>query len=139
MNVTASTTINAPTETVWAVLTDPARLTQDTGILRLDGRIAPGAKIKLWSSVAPDRAFKLRVTAFEPARAMVWEGGMPLGLFRGTRRFTLTPEGAQIQLMMSETFTGPLAGPITRTMPDLQPSFETFLAAVKRMSEGDTQ
>ncbi len=132
----AQRTIGAPPDAVWAFLTDPAALTAtDTGITRIEGSIAAGARFKLWSEATGDRAFAIAVTVFDPPRRMVWHSGMPLGLFSGTRRFELarTPEGTQ--LSMREDFTGLLAGPITRSMPDLTPFFERFVAAAKHHAE----
>lgn len=66
---------------------------------------------------------------------MVWEGGMPLGLFRGVRRFTLTPSGRGTDFHMSEEFSGLLAPLITRSIPDLTPSFEKFANGLKALAE----
>lgn len=127
--------IDAPPEVVWSVLTDPDCLAADTGITRLEGTPAPGARLRLWSEVSPGRAFALRVVAFDPRRRMVWQGGMPLGLFTGRRVFALAAEGSGTRLSVEESFSGLLAGPFTRSMPDLGPSMEKFCNAVKRMSE----
>ena len=87
----ARQTISAPPARVWSILTDAARLTQGFGILKLQGRIAPGEVLRLRAEAAPSRDFVLRVSAFDPPKRMVWSGGMPLGLFTGTRVFTRTP------------------------------------------------
>lgn len=128
--------INASPQAVWSILTDAKRLVAiGTGITRLDGQIAPGARLKLFAEVAPNRAFKLKVVRFEPGRAMVWQGGMPLGLFTGRRSYSLRAEGAATRLVVREDFTGPMAGLIWKSMPDLQPSFDRFTAAVKHAAE----
>jgi hypothetical protein len=36
---------------------------------------------------------------------------------------------------MEETYRGPLAPLITRSIPDLQPAFDTFAADLKRRAE----
>jgi hypothetical protein len=132
-----STRISAPPERVWSVLTDAPRLVREGfGITRIDGAIAPGARLRLWSEVSPDRAFSIKVTTFDVARAMVWSGGMPFGLFRGVRTFSLAPEGGGTHFHMREEFSGPMLGLIAKSMPDLTPSFETFAAALKAQSEG---
>ena len=129
--------INACPQTVWTILADAERLVAiGTGITRLDGQIGPDAQLKLFTEVAPNRAFKLKVARFEPGRAMVWQGGMPLGLFTGRRSYTLNVEGAATRLVMREEFTRLMAGLIWKSMPDLQPSFDKFTAAVKRAAEG---
>ncbi len=67
-------------EAIWAILTDAPGLSRwDLGIDRVDGRIAPGETIKVFSQVSPGRAFPVEVKDFTPGRGMRWSGGMPLG------------------------------------------------------------
>ncbi|MEM9724950.1 MAG: SRPBCC domain-containing protein [Pseudomonadota bacterium] len=131
-------TIDAPPERIWAVLTDADAVTGGgLGVLRIEGDMRRGARLKIWSEIAPDRAFPVTVTAFDAPRLMVWEGGMPLGLFKGVRRFELAPApGGGARFDMTERFSGLLSGPISRTIPDLTPSFEKFADGLKRLSEG---
>lgn len=141
---TAQRSIAAPPPTVWHVLTDRQVLVAgDFGITQLDGGLAPGERITLRSAIAPNQAFKLQVTTFKPNQCMVWTGGMPLGLFTGRRTFTLAPAGEETDFSVQEVFSGPLAGLIGRSMPDLQPSFEQFADALKQTAEerakGDAQ
>ena len=133
----AEATIAAPPETIWAILTDaPGYAGWDSGVQRVEGTIAPGEKIKVVSEANPGRAFPVKVTAFEPARAMTWSGGMPLGLFKGVRTFSLTPEGAATtRFTMREEYTGPMLPLIWRSMPDLGPSFEQFARGLKAQAE----
>lgn len=134
-------TILASVDQVWACLTDgPGLVTAGLGIQRLEGGIAPGAGLKIWSVASPGRAFALRVTVFEPPRRMVWTGGMPLGLFTGVRTFTLTPTltpgGTGTDFHMSEEFSGLLAPVIARSIPDLTDSFEMFADGLRALAEG---
>ena len=132
----AAATIEAPPETIWAILTDaPAYAEWDSGVQRVEGSIAPGEKIKVVSEANPGRAFPVKVTTFEPARAMTWSGGMPLGLFRGVRTFSLTPDGTATRFTMREEYSGPMLGLIWRSMPDLGPSFEQFARGLKHRAE----
>ncbi len=133
----ADSVINADAERVWRVLTDGAHYpTWDSGVERVDGTIAAGAKIKVFSEVSPGRAFPVRVTEFTPGRRMRWTGGMPLGLFTGERTFTLTPlDNGTTRFTMREEFTGPLLPLIWKSMPDLGPSFEKFATGLKRQAE----
>jgi hypothetical protein len=129
-------TIKAPPEKVWKVLVEARRLAGEAfGITRLEGDIAKGRKLKLWSSVSPNRAFPLTVTEMEPHRAMVWRGGMPFGLFTGTRTFTLTPAGEGTRFHMREVYEGPMAALIRKSMPDLDPSFRQFADALAAAAE----
>ncbi len=44
----ATSTIAAPPETVWAILTDaPAYSDWESGVVRLEGNVAPGEKLKV--------------------------------------------------------------------------------------------
>jgi hypothetical protein len=67
---------------------------------------------------------------------MVWVGGMPLGLFTGTRRFTLEPTAdGKVVFAMEETYGGLLAPLIARSIPNLQPAFDMFGSDLKRRAE----
>lgn len=128
--------IAASQKALWDALTDaPGLASGPFGITRIDGRIGAGERITLWSAAAPGRAFKLRVSDWQPERHMVWRGGMPLGLFRGMRSFTLTPAGGSTRFVMEEVYSGLLAGMIFSSMPDLQPSFDQFAEALATMTE----
>jgi uncharacterized protein YndB with AHSA1/START domain len=64
----ASSTIASSPEAVWAVWMDGAACPSwDSGVDGVDGRIAPGEKITIWSRPASGRAFRVKVTDFEPA------------------------------------------------------------------------
>jgi hypothetical protein len=137
MEYRASASIEAEPDTIWAILTDaPAYPDWDNDVLRIDGKIAPGERIKLYSALDPKRGHPIKVVGFEPGRAMTWKGGMPLGLFKGIRTFELTPEGNGVtRFTMAERFSGPLVPLIGRTLPDFGPSFEKFANGLKRRAE----
>lgn len=79
----AATTIDAAPEAVWGILADaPAYSSWNTTVSKVDGEIAPGAKITVHAKISPGRAFPVKVTALDRPRRMVWTGGMPLGLFK---------------------------------------------------------
>jgi hypothetical protein len=133
----ATAHIEAGPDAVWRILTDAAGYTSwDSGVVRVEGTLAPGAKITVVSQANPGRAFPVKVSEFEPGRRMVWAGGMPLGLFRGVRTFTLSPEGDDAtRFVMREEYTGPMLPLIWRSMPDLGPSFQQFASGLKRHAE----
>jgi hypothetical protein len=129
--------IAASPDAVWSILVDGAKYPDwDSGVVRVDGRIAPGETIKVVSSVSPGRTFPVKVTSFDPDRSMTWSGGMPLGLFKGVRTFTLTRSaGGTTQFHMREEYSGPLVPMMWRSMPDLGPSFEQFANGLKQRAE----
>jgi hypothetical protein len=132
----SSATIDAPPEAIWPILADGRSYPDwDSGVVRIDGTIAEGEKLKLYSELNPGRGFPLRVTEFAPPRRMVWRGGMPLGLFKGLRTFSLTPSDGATEFTMREEFTGPLTGLMWRTIPDMQPSFDKFARGLKARAE----
>ena len=61
---------------------------------------------------------------------------MPLGLFTGTRTYTLAEVGGSTTVTMPRDVTGPLAGLIGKSIPDLQPSFDAFVSGLRRDAEG---
>src|SRR4051812_43352252 len=128
----ATTEINASPETVWRILTDTAKYPEwDPGMVRLEGKIAPGEKITAHTK-ASSRAFPITVSEFEPNRKMVWSSGMPLGLFKGARTFSLTPQGNdKVTFKVEEVFTGVLLPLIGRSIPDLNPVFADFAKGLK--------
>lgn len=129
--------IAASPDAIWHILTDATRLSDGTfSILKIDGQIAHGQKIKLWSEVDPKRGFPIKI-AVKTADRMEWHGGMPLGLFTGKRHFTLTPSDGRTSFEMLESYHGPLAGLMTKLIPDLQPSFDKFGDALKAAAEAD--
>ena len=133
----ASAAIQASSDAIWDVLTDASGYTQwDSGVERVDGKIGPGEKITVVSKANPGRAFPVRVTGFEPGRRMVWSGGMPLGLFRGVRTFTLAPQAdGVVTFTVREEYTGPLLPLIWPSIPDLEPSFRQFATGLKARLE----
>ena len=102
---------------------------------RNPGNAEAEERFKVVSEANPGRAFPVKVTSSEPGRSMVWSGGMPLGLFKGVRTFTLTPENGSTRFEMREEYTGLLLPMIWRSMPDLGPSFEQFARGLKAKAE----
>jgi hypothetical protein len=129
--------IGAPSAAVWSVLLDGAAYpTWDSGVDQVEGRISTGERIKVHAAVSPGRAFPVKVLIDEDGGTMTWTGGMPLGLFRGVRTFTVMPTAeGHTEFTMREVYTGPLLGLIWRSMPDLGPSFEQFAAGLKVQAE----
>src|SRR5215475_12151669 len=126
----AATTIEASPEAIWAILTDAAGYPEwDPSVDRIEGRIAPGEKITAYTKLSPGRAFPATVIEFVPGRKMIWSSGLPLGLFKGERTFTLEPQsGGATQFSLQEVFSGLLLGLFGRSIPDMTATFEQFAA-----------
>jgi hypothetical protein len=128
--------IAAPAQRVWELLVDaPAYTRWNASVVSVEGPIELGRTIKLVSAVNPGRTFILKVSAMDPAHRMVWAGGMPLGLFTGTRTFAIEPAGVGCRFSMSEVYTGPMSGLIFKSIPDLNDSFKQFAECLKTAAE----
>jgi hypothetical protein len=129
--------IQAPADRVWALLTDaPGFPSWNTTVDKIEGRIALGEKITVHAKISPGRGFPVKVTALTPNERMVWSGGMPLGLFKGERTYTLEPTTGGVEFAMREVFSGLFSPLIEKSIPDLTPAFDEFATALKRRAEG---
>ena len=135
MEVAVGIAVRASPATIWALLTDAEGFPRwNSTILSIQGTIAPGQTIALRAAIAPERTFRLRVTTFVPNSLMVWQDGSPL--FRGVRRYTLTPRGdGTTDVAMAEVFSGVLLPLIARSLPDQGPPFERYVADLKVEAE----
>ena len=132
-----STSIKATPQTIWSILTDSSHYPDwNESVTKVEGTIALGQTIKVFAKVSPDRAFPVKVVELTSAKQMVWQGGMPLGLFKGVRTFSLTPQdNGEVRFTMEEQFSGLLSGLICKSMPDLTESFEQFANGLKAHAE----
>jgi hypothetical protein len=136
LKFTANTTINSTPETIWRIITDaPSYTDWDANMIRLDGTIAPGEQLTIYTKLDPKRAFKPKVVEFTPNRKMVWQSGMPFGLFTGARTFLLEPQGNSVCFTLTEEFKGAMLPMIRGSIPDLTPTFQTFVQALKERAE----
>ncbi len=129
--------IDAPASRVWGILTDVASWPNwNTTVDRVEGAATLGNKITVYTKASPGRAFPLKVSEFSAPHHMVWSDGMPLGLFTGKRTYALTPQNnGKLKFEMTEVFTGLMSPLITRSIPDLQPSFDEFAKCLKTVAE----
>lgn len=132
----ASIDIAAPAEKVWSVLVDVGSWPEwNPTCERIEGEVALGSTVKAFTKMAPGRAFPVKVAELEENKMMTWQGGMPLGLFKGTRTFTLTPKGEGVEVHVKEEFTGPMAKLVGKSIPDMTEPFTQFCAGLKQRAE----
>lgn len=133
----ASANIKATADIIWRILTDaPNYPSWDPGVLRIEGTIAPGQSVTAYTRLNPKRAFPAKVTEFVPNQRMTWVGGMPLGLFKGVRTFTLSPKAdGSIDFTLREDYGGPLLPLFAGSVPDLTQSFVDFANGLKARAE----
>lgn len=123
--------IAASLETIWKLLTNAEAYTSwNSTVIELTGKIAPGEKIVLRSTLAPDRKFKLNVKAFESHKLLSWGDAM------GTRTYSLTPSAdGRTRFTMTEVIGGPIFPLFARMIPSFDDSFNQVAADLKRTAE----
>ncbi len=133
----ASSTIQASPEQIWNILVEQNAYPEwDPNMLRVEGNIKLGEKVKFFTKLSPERAFPAKVTAFEPGKRMVLTGGMPLGLFKSERVHTLTAvSDTETQFHTQETFSGLLLPVFGKSIPDLTDIFNEFAQGLKKRAE----
>jgi uncharacterized protein YndB with AHSA1/START domain len=128
--------IAAPAVHVWAALVDAESYPSwDPGMIRIEGQIGLGHQVKFFTKFSPDKAFGVKITAFEAPERMAFTGGMPLGLFKSERTHTLTETGTGTDFKTEEIFSGLLLPVFAGNLPDLTESFEQFVAGLKAHCE----
>ena len=135
----AKVTIHADPQKIWDILVDTSGYPNwDPGMVRIEGRLALGEKVKFFTKFSPNQAFAVKVTAFEPGKKMVLTGGMPFGLFKSERTHTLTTgKDGQTLFHTEEIFSGLLFPILGKNLPDLTKSFNDFAAGLKKQAEKD--
>ena len=138
LEYSATTTIEASPDKIWRILTDaPGYPEWDPYVDRIEGTIAAGEKITAYTKLSAGRAFPVTVSEFVPGKKMVWSSGMPLGLFKGERSFTLKlQENGSVEFTVREEFTGLLLPLFGRSIPDMNEPFSAFAAGLKNRAEG---
>jgi len=135
MHFTATTTINATPETIWSIITDAESYPKwEPNVKQIDGTIASGETVTAHVKHT-DRSFPTKVTEFVPNQRMAWSGGMPFGLFKGVRSFTLTPKGDAVEFTLREEFSGPLLALMKGSIPDQTEIFQNFVHGLKQHAE----
>jgi hypothetical protein len=138
--ISATTTIDAPTAVVWAVLTDSGSYgTWNPFITELTGEIAQGRRLQIRIAPPGGRAMTFRpvVTAVDPGRRLAWLGraGLP-GLFDGAHSFTLAPlADGGTRFSQSEVFRGLLVPLMRATLRRTEAGFTAMNAALRDRAE----
>jgi hypothetical protein len=136
MEYAVAINIQAPPKRIWALLTTPGDFPRwNSTVKSIEGNIAPGEKIRLRATIAPERLFNLTVSDFAPEKMMVWRDGTA-PMFTGVRTFTLTPKAdGSMDFRMSEVYSGIMLPMIAGSLPDFRPTFEQYASDLKREAE----
>lgn len=126
-----STLIRASSSTVWALLTSAADYPRwNSVVTSIEGRIAPGERIVLRSTLDAKRAFTLRIVEFTPTTRLVWGDG------KGQRTYEITDNGdSTVTFRMHERIGGLMFPLYASAIPSFDASFDAFAADLKKAAE----
>lgn len=124
--------IAANPATVWQLLTDSEEMPRwNSTIVSLEGEIQVGNKIKLVSTLDPDRTFKLKVKSMIPNQELIWGDAM------GERTYTLEATSDGTRFSMREKIGGLMFPLFASKIPSFDASFEQFAADLKNKAEAN--
>ena len=133
--------IAAPSESIWAILTDFAAYPDWNPFIRhISGKLETGARLEVELAPPGSRAMTIRPTLREvqPVRTLRWLGqvGLP-GLFDGEHNFQIEQlADGRVRFVQSERFSGVL---VPLVMPFIgastQQGFEAMNTALKERAE----
>lgn len=127
---TITQTIAADVSTVWSLLTRAADYPSwNSTVISFEGDIEVGQKIRLKSTLAPERTFKLKVKEMVTNQRLVWGDGM------GKRTYTLEQVGASTRFTMTEKIGGVMFPLFAGKIPSFDASFEQFVQDLKAAAE----
>ena len=126
-----STIIKASNSTVWKLLTSAEEYPRwNSTITSITGRIAPGERIVLRSTLDAKRSFKLQVKEFTPSSRLVWSDG------QGRRIYEIKNNGDNtVTFRMHEKIGGVMFPLYARMIPSFDASFNAFASDLKREAE----
>lgn len=115
--LSTSIEIDAPADTVWAVLVDFEGYPEWHPRMRITGRAEEGTRLTVAPGPEAGRVptFRPVVVRVDPGRELRWLGHLLVrGLFDGEHRFEIEPlDDDRSRLVQSERFAGLLVRPIT--------------------------
>lgn len=129
--------INGSSDLVWQTITSSELYPRfDPNCISIEGSIKEGNYLKIRSKLSPNRVFKVKVIKLTPQELMVWQSGLPFGLFVGTRSFTVIAKDDQTtEFHMEEVFKGPLEPLFKKLIPDMTKAFDQCSQGLKKYIE----
>lgn len=123
--------INADAAIVWTLLTNASDFSRwNSTIVSMEGEIKEGEKIKLVSTLAPERTFKIKVKEMKPEKMMHWGDG------KGDRYYTIekNPNGG-VTFTMDEKMGGLMFPMYAKHIPPFDENFEQYANDLKKEAE----
>mgnify|MGYP000412458117 CR=1 FL=1 len=123
--------INADAAIVWTLLTNASDFSRwNSTVVSIDGEIKEGEKIKLVSTLAPERTFKIKVKEMQPEKMMHWGDG------KGDRYFTIEQnKNGGVTFIMDEKMGGLMFPMYAKYIPPFDENFEQYAKDLKKEAE----
>jgi len=137
--IAVTKSIEAPTTTVWSLLTDlRAQSKWNSTLTSIEGKVALGERVSFKVPEAPRQTFSPKVVAYEEPKSMVWRlNRWPLLV--GERTYRLTPVAhGSTEFTIHEVFQGLLLPLIAKSLPDFAAMFERTVTDLKAAAEAAT-
>jgi hypothetical protein len=137
--IAVTKSIEAPTTTVWNLLTDlNAQSKWNSTLTSIEGKIGLGERVSFRVPEAPGQTFSPKVVAYDAPKSMVWRlNRWPLLVSERTYRLTPGPRGST-ELTIDEAFHGLLLPLIAKSLPDFGAMFERTSTDLKAAAEAAT-
>jgi hypothetical protein len=134
----AETEISASPERVWEILSDAANHPQlDPIITRVEGKFGLQEKITVHvKNRNKVEQFVFTVAEFVPNQRMTWTIKALGGLLKAVRAYELEPTSKGVKFKIWAEYEGLLVPIFRRGLPDFNPIFAEFAAALKKRAEG---
>jgi hypothetical protein len=137
--IAVTKSIEAPTMTVWNLLTDlRAQSKWNSTLTSIEGKIAFGERVSFKVPEAPRQTFSPKVVAYDEPKSMVWRlNRRPLLVSERTYRLTPGAHGST-EITIVEVFQGLLLPLIAKSLPDFGAMFERTTMDLKAAAEAPT-
>ncbi len=125
-----SQVIKAEPSVIWELLTNADDFSKwNSTIISIEGKIQEGEKIKLISTLDPNRTFKLKVKEMIKEQKLIWGDAM------GKRTYTLQKHDQGTLFTMNEKIGGFMFPLFANKIPSFDDAFEQFTADLKKEAE----
>lgn len=125
-----SQVIEADASVIWTLLTRAEDYSRwNSTIVSIEGSIEPKSKIKLKTTLAPNRTFKLKVKEIQAESKLVWGDAM------GTRVYLLQRVENGVLFSMTERIGSFMFPLFANQIPSFDASFEQFTEDLKKEAE----
>ena len=129
-STSVSTLIQADVSIIWALLTNAADFPRwNSTVISMEGNIQIGQKIKLKSTLAPERTFRIKVKEMIPDQKMVWGDAI------GERTYSLEKTNDGVLFTMFEKISSMMFPLFASQLPSFDENFERYAADLKKEAE----